>query len=197
MQVSRRYRYVEDYRTVPVMDEKGKVQQKALYTGEWVCLLADDAAYASFLRQVRLLTAAAAAGIVAALAVNHSAYEVMYVSVPLVMALFPLAYLIMGACSLQKKAVPMEKLQYIKGLQRVSHSAMGVLVMSIIVLLGKAVFRVLCMFGVLKGFGFVIADAVFLAGIAAAVLSAAVIKKRCTAMKTELRPNDAYSAKPR
>lgn len=196
MQVSRRYRYVDDYRTVSLMDEKGKVKQKVLYTGEWVCLLADEAAYKGFLLRVRVLTAAAAAGLIAALAVNHSAYEIMYVSVPLVMALFPLAYLIMGMFSLQKKAVPMEKLQYIKGLQRVNHSAMGVAVMSGIVLLGKVLFRVLCLCGVLEGFGFIFSDVIFLAGIAAGLFAGIAIKKSSASMKTERRPNDAYCAKP-
>ncbi|MBE5784791.1 MAG: hypothetical protein E7330_03240 [Clostridiales bacterium] len=197
MQVSRRYRYVDDYRAVSVMDARGKVRQKAIYIGEWVCPLVGEAEYTAFLQRARLLTAAAVAGLIAALAVNHAAYETMYVAVPLVMALFPAAYLIMGACSLQKKAAPMEKLHFIKGLQRVRHSAMGVFVMSCIVLLGKLVFRLLTLFGVLTRCGFRWQDGVFLFAMLASAAASFVLYKTCREVKTELRPNEAHTAEPR
>ncbi len=197
MQVSRRYRYVDDYRAVPVMDERGKVRQKSLYIGEWVCPLAGEAEYRLFLLRVRLLTAVAAAGIVSAIAVSHAAYEIMYVAVPMVMALFPASYLIMGACSLQKTAAPMEKLHYIKGLQRVARSSTGLFVFACIGLLGKTVFRALCLFGVLAGYGFAWEDAVFLLGMAACITASFFIHRASRALKTELRPNEAHSAEPR
>ncbi len=197
MQVSKRYRYVDDYRTVSVMDERGKVRQRAIYIGEWVCMLIGEAEYAAFLLRVRMLSAAAAAGLIAALAVNHAAYEIMYVAVPLVIALFPAAYLIMGACSLQKKAAPMEKLHFIKGLQRVRHSSMGVFVMSCTVLLGKLVFRLLALFGVLTECGFSWEDTVFLLGMLTSAATSFVLYKMACKVKTELRPNEAHTSEPR
>lgn len=136
-----RRKYAGDFKTVEITDGKGRPRMRALYTGEWVVLREPVRA-----QQYKIW---AALGLILALAAVYirlmllirpgsGRYQVM---APLLLGLFPLMYMVMGAFDLPLTGKPMRRDQYMHGIIRGCRSGTAIAVCSAVSLTAEVITR--------------------------------------------------------
>lgn len=178
-----RRRYLNDYEVIPYVGANGKSKQKLRYVGSWYCI-SDDATTDKKILQLHILSYIVATAVLLALLLNHSAYLTMYVSVPAVIALFPIAYLLMGSFRLPWKARPLRRDERDKSLNRMWRSAVGILILFGIVTVGYVVFWFVA------GERFVWQDTAFLLCSAVVLLGSFRIYRVGKSVEVAVHPND-------
>lgn len=134
-------KYVKDFRIEETKDEKGRVRRRAVYTGVWTVLRRPGPGTSAVLWSSLLLSFLIAGLYGWAVTVTHLTAGSYWVMVPLLLGLFPVLYLLMGALSLPFRGKPMRRDQYMHGFIRVSRSCFAVSVFSLAALLATLVFR--------------------------------------------------------
>ena len=120
-------KYVDDFKTELVRDEKGKLRKKTTYIGVWTVLRESGKK-----TLLQLITAAILSGLcgiflVWILLLTHASSGSLFVILPLAAALFPALYAIMGAFSLPYRQKPMRRDQYMHSFVRMQRSAVAIL----------------------------------------------------------------------
>ncbi|MDO4543642.1 MAG: hypothetical protein Q4C01_03725 [Clostridia bacterium] len=185
MQVSKRYRYTEDYETIPYVGANGRAKQKIRYIGKYVQIQNDEAEALKTLKLVRWLGIAAVALAAVAMVIEHSASRSLYVAAIMMLNLFPLAYMIMGGVAFPRKIEPMERIKYAHSISRVEHSALGLLIITAASIVGYVCFWIF------EGEKYMIEDAIFSINTPIVSCISFFIFKKLKSLKTELIPNDA------
>ena len=136
-------KYVEDYKTELVTDEKGKTRKKTRYIGQWMVIGGDKSKNRAKLIITFALSALTCAGLVLLQFRNHGGSGWLPVSIPKAFALFPMLYLMMGAFSLPFKLDPMHRDRYYHSFIRISRSAVAVMALLGVSFLAWFVYRII------------------------------------------------------
>jgi len=168
MQTSKRFRFVDDYEVVTVEGKHGRKRKKTVYIGDWIVIQDDSEAYKKKVMETRFAVAAVLVGLICAVAFNHSASRTMYVMIPMVCALFPALYLMVGLTELRTKPVPLENRQYEQGILRIKRSGMGVAVLCCITLVLFLLHLIFLLQDDIKRYSFCLADTGCLLGLVVA-----------------------------
>ena len=134
-------KYVKDFKIEETTDEKGRVRRKAVYTGAWIVPRNPGSAVQAKLWAVLALAVLLAAMYVRAVLLTHLTSNRLEVMIPLLLGLFPLLYLLMGALSLPFRGKPMRRDQYMHSFIRVSRSCVAVSVFALLALLITMILR--------------------------------------------------------
>ena len=118
-----RYRYTDDYKTVSRVDEKGKKRHHLIYTGKWFLVMNGADEYHKTVRRVQAASLVSLAAVIVALLILPVPVNDKGYLVPLVISLFPLSYLAMGAVMLPQQVEPMESARYHRSILRVMQSS--------------------------------------------------------------------------
>ena len=118
-----RYRYTDDYKTVSRVDEKGKKRHHLIYTGKWFLVMNGADEYHKTVRRVQAASLVSLAAVIVALLILPVPVNDKWYLVPLVISLFPLSYLAMGAVMLPQQVEPMESARYHRSILRVMQSS--------------------------------------------------------------------------
>lgn len=189
MAKNHRYRYVEDYETIPYVGANGRSKQKVRYIGSYQCFSESDETLRPKLILLHILSYLAVVWTVAPLFFRHSAYQTMYVAVTNVLALFPSLYLLMGSFRLPWRKKPMRRDEFEKGFDRIRHSAVGILIVLGATLVGEIVFWCL------NRVPFRAMDAVFIACIVLSEVTSFLIYNIGKRIQVEKKPNDFVEQK--
>lgn len=194
--IGRRFRYTDDYKSVPTLGADGKKENDLVYVGKWIHVLNVEAEYKRIVLIMRIMTAltvlaVAGAVFVLPLPMTHKWYLPV-----LVASVFPLAYQIMGAVKLPSKPAYLERVRFDKSLRRVGHSAMAALVIIGLSILGVAAYWITGLFVSIEGAQpYSLRDAAYallsLAAAGAELLTFLQFRK----IKTELAENSAHRPK--
>ena len=133
-------KYVKDFRIEEVKDKKGRILKKAVYTGSWTVFRDPGPSTLLKLCSSLLLCILLTGLYVWALLLTHLTSARLEVMIPLLLGLFPLLYMLMGALSLPFRGKPMRRDQYMHSFIRVSRSCTAI---SIFMLLGLIVTLIL------------------------------------------------------
>lgn len=185
MQQSKRYRYIDDYKVVPYVGAGGKSKQRLEYIGKYVNITDDAAETMRLLRRVQVGVVLILLLLGTCLVLEHSASRTMYVAVPSILNVFPLAYMCIGAFMLPKRIEPMRRDAFAHSISRVQHSAIGIVAFCALTFIGTAVYWIFA------GDYFLIIDAIFIAVTIAEAALSYTIYRRLKGIKTELLPNKA------
>ena len=119
--------YVDDYQLEETTDSRGRRKTVARYIGQWTVVTEreEGAKRKLFLTLALCIFTPAAAA--ATQFISHTAASAWYVQLPQLFALFPALYMLMGAAKLPYRLKPMRRDEYMKGMIRVSRSAVGVI----------------------------------------------------------------------
>ena len=138
-----RLKYVDDYRTEEVTDEKGRTRKKAVYIGPWIFIKGDKKVNRTKIIGTFALCVLACAGLILLQLPNYSGSGWLPVSIPKAVALFPMLYMMMGAFALPFKLDPMHRDRYYHSFIRISRSAVAVLAMTGVSFIAGFVFRII------------------------------------------------------
>lgn len=137
MRLQSAMKYADDYETVLVENEKGKVRKKTVYKGVWFFVRND-------LKETRLLTVSslllAVLAFLSTLSLEFLSYgsqRCPFVSIPQAVALFPGLYAVMGTLELPYKRKPMERNRYMHGIIRMCRAgAVGAVLLCVALVAG-------------------------------------------------------------
>ena len=133
-------RYRDDWAAEVSLDERsGKDRLTPIYRGTWYFL--PVASRKSALRQTGLCFLAFLAGWVLFLLLDFPGTRVLYVFLPLALAVFPLVYWGMGLYTLARLPGKMTRLQKEKSLGRILHSSAGAGILAGTSFLGEMIFH--------------------------------------------------------
>ncbi|MBR3383151.1 MAG: hypothetical protein IKG85_08990 [Clostridia bacterium] len=191
--IGRRFRYTEDYKSVPTLNSSGGRENTLVYTGQWILPVNEQSEYK---RIVLVMRAALAAAVLFVLGAAYSVPVPManrwYLPVLLV-ALFPLAYQIMGAVKLPNAPKHMERVQYDKSFVRVGQSAViTLIVLGVSALLFIVYWAAAAAGSMEEASPFTARDAAYAVLIVLAAAAEFVIFRRYRGVKTETLDNSAY-----
>lgn len=139
---SNRTRYVNDFKVVEEPDKKGRLRKKTVYIGIWT-LPRDEKQGKRTCWACLVLTLAAAVLYFRSLLLTHFGSSKFLVLLPLLLGLFPLLYLLMGAFELPYRGRPMRRDQYMHSFIRMSRSAVAVTAFDLTGLVALFVFRII------------------------------------------------------
>ena len=125
----KRYRYLNDYTVRVQLDTRGREKQIPVYIGPYFRPLHSDEFYRTF----RISVIVAAVLIIAAAFVilffdTYAVYpnEGLYTLIPLTMALFPYAYLLLGFFRLPRANKRLQRDEYARSVRRIMRSSMAI-----------------------------------------------------------------------
>ena len=172
-------------------DKDGRVRSKAVYKGLWTVLREPGRPTRARL-WIALALAFALAGVyVRTLLVTHASSGQILVMLPILIGLFPLLYLLMGALSLPFRGRPMRRDQYMHSFIRVFRSCVAVGAFLLTGLLASFIYRIV------KGdWLFLSGDWRFLAGCVAALALDAAIFTILRGVDLTEKPNSACESRP-
>ena len=137
-------KYVSDFLIEETADEKGRIRRTAVYTGPWT-VFRDPGPSAQRKLWITLLLSVLMTGLyVRAMLLTHLTSARFEVTVPLLLGLFPVLYLMMGALSLPFRGKPMRRDQYMHSFIRVSRSCVAISVFALIPLIITLILRLSC-----------------------------------------------------
>ena len=164
-------KYINDYETELVEDAKGRYRKRVKYIGPYIH-------FNESLKTLRIKFIIAdmfailtALLLVGANRVPHTTGGWLFTMLPLLAALFPGLYLIMGVFSLPMNGKPMQRDRYMHSMIRAFRSSAAIIVFMIVVLISGLVYRLL-----MSDWEFLKGDIIFMiCVIMAAFLSAGLI----------------------
>ena len=135
-------KYVSDYKTETITDEKGREHKRARYVGPWYIVTTEPKP-----SRIRMIAALAAGVLAAALHVfitvhSHYGVDKYPVIIPSLFALFPLLYMLMGLCSLPFSLKPMHRDRNAHSFMRASKSSVAVMAMLGVSFIATFVYRI-------------------------------------------------------
>lgn len=191
--IGRRFRYTADYKTVPSLDSGGRKVNDLVYVGKWILPVNGEEEFRRIVAVMRAALAAAVIAVIAAVLVHPAEMTHRWYLPVLLVALFPLAYEIMGAVMLPKEPKHMERVKFDKSFVRCGNGALVGLIVVGLAALGFAAYWVVASCTELEGASaFTVRDGLF-AGLA--VVAAAAELAVYTAfrkVRTETVENSAY-----
>ncbi len=191
--IGRRYRYTDDYKVVSALGGPGSRGKRVIYTAPWTVLELDEDRWQKVVRALWTLTALAVVCYVGAFCSVPPPTENRWYAAVLAVGAFPLAYQVMGACTLPRTKKPLERQQYDKSFVRLWHSAVFAFVILCISAVGFAAYWILGAAGVLKAAPFAGGDAAFAALLVIMAAAELLIRRICRGIKTDTLENSAYS----
>ena len=138
---SNRTRYVNDFKVVEEPDKKGRLRKKAVYIGAWT-LPRDEKQGKRTCWACLVLALASAAMYFRGLLLTHFGSGKLLVMLPLMLGMFPLLYLLMGAAELPYRGRPMRRDQYMHSFIRMSRSAAAVTAFDLVGVIALFVLRI-------------------------------------------------------
>ena len=124
-----RYKYIKDYDLQTRLDTRGRERQTAVYKGPYFLPLHSDETF----RMYRISVIAAAVLILGAAFVllffdRYTVYrhEGLYTLIPLTVALFPFAYMLLGFFRMPRKNERMQRDVYARSIRRIHRSSAGI-----------------------------------------------------------------------
>ena len=163
-------KYIQDYETELIQDEKGKYRKKVTYIGPYIPFdePVSKVRLKFIITDILALAVCAATGY--ASLVRHTTGGWLLTVLPLMVSLLPCLYLIMGAISLPMSGKPMKRDRYMHSMIRCFRSCGGLIILDITVILSDILYRVMKSdWMILKG------DYIFYACVAGAGILSAVI----------------------
>ena len=134
-------KYIEDYETELIQDEKGKYRKKVTYVGPYIPF--DEPAgrvrLKFILTDILALAVCAATGY--ASLVRHTTGGWLLTVLPLMVSLLPCLYLIMGAISLPMSCKPMKRDRYMHSIIRCFRSCGALVILDIAIILSDILYR--------------------------------------------------------
>ena len=137
---SNRTRYVNDFKVVEEPDKKGRLRKKAVYIGTWT-LPRDEKQGKRTCWAALVLALISAVLYFRGLLLTHFGSGKLLVMLPLMLGMFPLLYLLMGATELPYRGRPMRHDQYMHSFIRMSRSAVAVTVFDLVGVIALFVLR--------------------------------------------------------
>ncbi len=138
-------RYVADYRVVEYTNEKGKVRRKTEYIGAWYVPLISEQKQRRLHVFMWIGAFAVFASILGGLLQHYAAESELYVVLPCAIALLPAFYMILALFAQPKVGQKMERMQHEHGYIRIGRSALAVLILVGVGLIGVIVYDILCL----------------------------------------------------
>ena len=135
-----RSKYVNDFKVEEVQDKKGRLRKIAVYIGTWFVPREEKKAKGVVFTCLALAVATAVLYF-RSLLLTHFGSGKLLVMLPLLLGLFPLLYLLMGATELPYRGRPMRRDQYMHSFIRMSRSAVAVSIFAAVGLVALFVFR--------------------------------------------------------
>ncbi|MBR6109498.1 MAG: hypothetical protein IKQ36_07145 [Clostridia bacterium] len=134
-------KYVSDYKTETVTDDKGRERKRARYIGPWYVITTEPGP-----SRARMIAALALGVIAAALHVfmllhTHYGMGEYPVLIPTLFALFPLMYMLMGLVSLPFGLKPMHRDRHQHSFMRASKSGVAVALMQGVSFIAVFIYR--------------------------------------------------------
>ncbi len=136
--IGRRYRYTGDYKVLPAMG--GSRERRVVYVGKWILPANEPEEYRKIVLWMRLLLGVAVLAFAGAIQVLPAPMTNKWYVPVLMIAVFPLAYGVLGAFALPAARRRMERQQYDKSFVRVGHSAVFALAVMGLGALGTGIF---------------------------------------------------------
>ena len=184
-----RYRYVDDYETVPYVGANGRSKEKVRYIGSYYWYAGEKKAVQKTLVLLHVLAYVTAILTIAPLFFRHSAFLTLYVAVIHVVSLFPALYLLMGSFRLPWQQKAQRRDEFDKGFRRIRRSAMAIFVILGLTLVGETVFWCL------NRVPFTGLDGLFLGCLVLSMASCYLIYKVEKGISVEQKPNDFVTQK--
>lgn len=136
-------KYIEDYETELIQDEKGKYRKKVTYIGPYIPF--DEPVGRVRLKFILsdILTLAVCAATGYASLVRHTTGGWLLTVLPLMVSLLPCLYLVMGAISLPMSGKPMKRDRYMHSIIRCFRSCGALVILDVVVILSDILYRVM------------------------------------------------------
>ena len=134
-------KYIKDFKIEETTDKKGHIRRKAVYTGTWIVPRNPGSNVQVKLWAVLVFSVLLAAMYVRTVLLTHLTSNRLEVMIPLLLGLFPLLYLLIGALSLPFRGKPMRRDQYMHSFIRVSRSCVAVSAFALLALLITMILR--------------------------------------------------------
>lgn len=191
-----RFRYTDDYKSVPVLGAGGRKENELVYVGKWIHILNSESEIRRIALLMRVLTAAAVLCVVGAVFVLPVPMTHKWYLPVLVFSLFPLAYQIMGVFRLPNGPDFLERVKYDKGVKRVGHSALFALIVTGLSILGLAAYWITGAFIEIEGAQpYSIRDGIYALLAAAAAGAELLTFMQFRKVRTETVENSAHRPK--
>lgn len=135
-------KYVSDYKTETVTDDKGRERKRARYIGPWYVITTEPKS--SRIRMIVSLVLGVLAAVCHVMLPlqTHYGMNKYPVLVPIVLALFPLMYMLMGLFSLPFSMKPMHRDRNAHSFMRASKSGVAVAAMILVAFIALFVYRI-------------------------------------------------------
>ena len=184
--IGRRYRYTQDYKTVPYLGPSGREENRVVYIGKWINPLNSEAEYSRIVLISRILVAVSLIAVIFAVYILGANVENKWFMLPMVITIFPIAYEVMSAFMLPSKPEKMERIKFDKSFIRLKTSSVICIAAVLLAAVGFIIYWALVLF---KAFEppapFSLRDALFALGTAAALASSFIIYKQMKLVRTE------------
>ena len=185
-------KYVSDFKVAEETDARGRLRRRAVYVGPWTMMRDTGPSVKARLWAALVLAFALAGCLVWTVVLNHAASSLAAVMLPLLAALFPTLYLLMGALSLPLRCRPMRRDQYMHSFIRMSRSALAIAVLTFAGLVMAFIHRAI------RGeWTFTPGDWRFTGGCTGIAAAALVIIFLLRSIDLMERENSAYDGQPR
>ena len=135
-------KYIDDYETELVCDEKGKYRKKVTYIGPYIPFAEPAGRVRIKFAAADVLSLAVCAATGYASIIRHTTGGWLLTVLPLMVSLLPCLYLIMGSVSLPMSAKPMKRDRYMHSIIRCFRSCAAIGILDIMVLLSDVLYRV-------------------------------------------------------
>ncbi|MCR4616704.1 MAG: hypothetical protein K5669_00790 [Lachnospiraceae bacterium] len=160
-------KYIDDYETDLVKDEKGKLHKKVRYIGPYIPLKSDIGISRARFIIVDILSLIITGLTVASCLMRHTTGGWLLTMLPILISLFPCLYLISGCTLLPMSGKPMKRDRYMHSIIRIFRSCGGLVVLMIAVLVSEVIYRL-----IQKDWIFLKGDYMFLGFVLAIVIGA-------------------------
>lgn len=134
-------KFIDDYDTELVTDEKGKVRKKVTYIGPYIPIKTDIKVCRALFILIDILSLASTALILFACVIRHTTGSWLVTMMPLLLSLFPSLYLLSGCILLPMSGAPMKRDRYMHSVIRVFRSSSGIDILMAVVLLAEVAYR--------------------------------------------------------
>ena len=191
--IFRRFRYTDDYRTTTYVGANGRSKDRVTYIGDWYCPVNPAEEYRAVVRSAWVLVILSALALCGALLSLPAPMEHKWYVAVLALAMFPQAYAIMGVVRLPRKPEPMERARHDKSVLRLKHSAVAILVILALTVLGLSAYWVLFACHVFENAApYALGDGIFLGCLFIAAAANFLLYTKMNKIKTEIRENSSH-----
>ncbi|MBR6381714.1 MAG: hypothetical protein IKS07_08600 [Lachnospiraceae bacterium] len=135
------YRYIDDYETELVEDEKGRYRKKVTYVGPLIRITGDIPSARRIFLLTDLLSVLVMGALLTAAFVRHTTGGWLLTVLPLMISLFTGAWLVMGAFALPLSGKPMRRDRYMHSMIRCFRSCGAVLVLMAVLIASELLYR--------------------------------------------------------